>query len=225
MGWEYNKAADTAARKGVARKAKKSTGVKHIRPTISGFAHPDPDKAESMLTRLNLRSNDPLSSGGGSGNSLTAGEIFAALGMGKARVPRVERLVGMAVTSGSNPHVTAGAIADLAYYKHTGNRESWRGIYSAALQLLVSIAVEEGWADAKKDERDRGIMTSCAITAIEDVCAPAPFIGKTMREWSALLGLENHKQWDRKWAARYQHLRGLIQELDMAADEQIRRRV
>lgn len=208
-----------------ARKLK--TGVKHIRPAISGFSHEPPDKAESLLTRLNLRSNDPLSSGsgGGSGNSLTPGEIFAALGMGKVRVPSVERLVGLAVTSGRDPFVTAGAVSHLAYYKHTGDRASWRAIYATALQLLASIAIEDGWSDSKKDERSRGIMTCCAITAIEDVCSPMVFVDKTVREWSSFLGLENHMKWTRKWEARYRKLRGLIQELDIAAEEQIRRRV
>lgn len=202
------------------RAASKSTGVKHIRSTITGFSHPEPDKAEAMLTRLNLRSSDPLSNGGGTGKktALTANDISASFAFETVRVSAVERYVGRAVT--------VSAIYDLAFYKHTGDMTSFRGIKAAAMSILISIAMSEGWNDSTTDDRPRGLIEACAITAIEDICSPAKFIGLSGRRMANILSLPNgHKDWQRKWKSRYEALRHCLQELDIAADEQIKRRV
>lgn len=202
------------------KKPGNGTGVKHIRSTITGFSHPEPDKAEAMLTRLNLRSSDPLSNGGGTGKkaALTANDISASFAFETVRVTAVERYVGRAVT--------VSAIFDLAFYKHTGDAISHRGIKSAAMSVMISQAIEGGWNDSKTDDRPRGIIEACAITAIEDICAPSKFIGLSARRWAAILGLPSgYKDWQRKWGDRYDSLRRCLQELDIAADEQIKRRV
>lgn len=196
------------------------TGVKHIKPTITGFSHPEPDKTESMLTRLNLRSCDPLAAGGGTGKktALTAQDVSAAFAFETVRVSAVEKYVGRSVT--------VSAIFDLAFYRHTGDMISHRGIKAAAMSIMISHAIEGGWNDATSDDRPKGIIEACALTAIEDICSPAKFVGLSGRQMANILNLPSgHKDWQRKWKDRYESLRHCLQELDIAADEQIKRRV
>src|SRR5690606_13676759 len=153
MGWEYNEreARATGDEAPPVRRRRKYQGVKKFRPAMSGFSHPEPDKAEALLTRMNLRSPDPMSSGGGSGKGLTALEIAGAL----------TGIRSKAVAGHIGDQATARAAADLALYKYTGDPGSLRGIRCSGLVLLASIAVEQAWGDAKTDARDRGQMTSC----------------------------------------------------------------
>lgn len=208
----------------MTKEAKKMlrTGVKHIRPTISGFTHDKPDKAESMLTRLNLRSSDPLGAGGGGGGGrpqgITGLDVSAAFAFEMVQVRSVEKYVGKAVTK--------SAIVDLVFYKHTGDMKSFHGIKAAAMSIMIGMAIEKGWNNHKNDDdRPRGIIEACAITVIEDVCAPSRFVGLSARRWASMLGLSGHKDWQRKWETRYGQLRDCLQQLDIAADEQIKRRV
>jgi len=216
MGWEYNEREAAATRENApARRKRTSTGVKHYRPTISGFSHPEPDKAEALLTRINLRSSDPMSSGGGSGKGLTALEIAGALTGIRSRA--VARYIG--------DQATARAAADLALYKYTGDQGSLRGIRSSGLVMLASIAVEQGWGDAKSDGRDRGQMQSCVAVCIEDICSPLQFVGVSARRWARMLGLSSHQDWIRKWDRRYSSLRYCLQELDCAIEATIQRKL
>lgn len=115
---------------------------------------------------------------------------------------------------------------NLCFYKHTGDRISFYSAMRSAMGIMISQAIEEGWnAPDNDDDRPRGIIEACAITAIEDICAPSKFIGLSARRWADLLGLDNHQEWLRKWAGRYEQLRTCLQQLDIAADEQINRRV
>ncbi len=216
MSWNWAPNREKKAA-GKLRTKARSAGVKHVKPTMSGFSHPEPDKAERLMRKLNLHSADPLASGGGSGKGLTGQEVCASFGLTMPAVHSVERYLGRACT------VTA--VFDLAFYKHTGDLRSFRGAKVASLHILVSQAIEDGWSDAKADDRPRGIMESCAIAAVVDVCNPALFADLSARRWAQILGLDSHQQWIRKWKGRYDKLRAAVQELDIAADHQIEKRV
>lgn len=204
------------------KKAGKGTGVKHIKQTISGFTHGKPDKAEMLFTKVNIHSTDLLSGGGGGGksDSPSSMEIFGALGFTMSRIPNVERYISHALA--------AGAVSNLVAYKHQGDLKARYNVQVIALRLLAKVASEQGWINAEQDDRvggPNGVLVSCAMTVIEDICNPQKFIGLSVRQWQHRLGLDNHMQWVRIWEARYSHIRGLVQELDIAAEDHIKRRV
>jgi len=201
------------------RKPGRGSGVKHIRPTISGFAHPPADKSEALLTRLNLRSNDPLSSGGGSGTGLTAGEILSAFAFDLVPVPNVERLIGK--------YRTKLLAQDLMIYKHLGDHSVHPSLVAGVWALSVMVAKREGWSVAHKDDRPLDFMeTILSVVLIEHICAPAVFRDLSDRRWAELLGLPGgHKEWARKWESRYRQIINTVQDAEIAGEEQIRRRV
>ncbi|MDP2141306.1 MAG: hypothetical protein Q8L20_10890 [Gammaproteobacteria bacterium] len=201
------------------RKPGRGTGVKHIRPTISGFSHPPADKSESLLTRLNLRSNDPLSACGGSGTGLTAGEILSAFAFELVPAPNVEKLIGR--------YRTKKLACDLAIYKHLGDFSVHASLVQGVWDVAVAIAKREGWSKAESDSRPLEFLEkSLSVVVIEHICAPAMFRDLSDRRWAQLLDLPGgHREWDRKWESRYRQIINAVQDAEIAGEEQIRRRV
>ncbi len=203
------------------RKRKMRTGVTHFRPTIAGYEHEKPSKVEAMMARVNLRSPDVLSGGGGGGKSasLSSGEILSAFAGASLAVRSVDSKVGA--------NLTKEAIYRLAMYKHTG--EGLNEIHAIAISIMAAIARRDGWLNAEADGRKGGPdgpLARAALTAVLDVCYPQRFVDVSASLWASTLGLPGgHKDWQRKWRSRYDELRGCLQELDSAGEEQINRRI
>lgn len=222
MSWQWNEKNRRSIENGPdhqERARKPSTGVKHVKPTMSGFSHGPADKVESLLQKLNLRSTDPLAAGGGTGKGLTGQDVAAAFGFELPPVPSVEKYLGK--------QMTREAVFNLAFYKHTGDMKAFYGARRAALHIMVEQAIEGEWNRPGDDEnRPAGILMACAIVAVLDVCHPQRFVGLSARRWAGLLGLPgDHKDWQRRWKSRYGSLRAIVQEIDCAADEQVRKSI
>lgn len=222
MSWQWNEKNRRSIENGPdhqERARKPSTGVKHVKPTMSGFSHGPADKVESLLQKLNLRSTDPLAAGGGTGKGLTGQDVAAAFGFELPPVPSVEKYLGK--------QMTREAVFNLAFYKHTGDSKAFLAARRAALHIMVGQALEDGWNRAVDDDnRPSGIIISCAIVSVLDVCHPQRFIGLSGRQMAAILELPSgHVAWQRKWKDRYEKLRAAIQDLEIAADAHIHQSV
>lgn len=211
--WNEDEAFECSTR--VRRVKRKGTGVKKARRTISGYQHQEPTKAEALLARLNIPAQDPsrvtLSA---VLEALSAGEVLAALAFAKPQIPAIVELF----EEGSDMGLKI--VEHLLLYKHTGNEVAYAALRTEVLVLFVSLAVKRGW---NREPRERGILTACAVTAIDDICFPARYVGKSARGWAVQIGLPNHQQWQRVWQRRYLDLRYCLQEADNAINALIER--
>ncbi|MDX1489716.1 MAG: hypothetical protein R3332_00365 [Pseudohongiellaceae bacterium] len=220
MSWAWNKTAkrqvenpDSAPRKS------KSTGVKHISPTVSGFTHAKPCKSEAMGARLNLHgSNLGVGGGGGKGEALTPGEIAAGAYAMNKRPPKVLFEIFSYDTTGRK---AAEAVEQLSYFKHTLDPATGEKLVLTVIHILVHQAVKDGWY---KDTRGRGkgFLRNMVVIAMDDICHPAKYSQSSAREWSRKLLLDNHQSWQRTWSSRYLRFRGILQEMDFCGEETLR---
>ena len=198
---------EVAPRRAVSRS--RGTGVVHVHQTMSGFGRGRPSKAEARMARLNPRTSDPAGgAGGGTQDPLIAGQIAAGFAMGRTPVRSIERLVGATVTR--------RAVYQLALYKHTGDRDAYRTLWNDLLTMIAAVAVDEGWR-----QPPAGRLSSVAHVAIDDICHPGRYLGRTDRQWARRMGLPDHKAWQNTWRRRYQITRSMLQELDSAADAHV----
>ncbi|ALO46586.1 hypothetical protein [Pseudohongiella spirulinae] len=185
------------------------------------FNHAPPSKAEALLQKLNLRSPDYCSPmGGGTGRGLCPGEIAAALALGRPALPRASRFMSY--------ELARKAMASMAMYVHTGDRQSFCHVYYFALNVIagqMAAAATDMKSLAKEVAEHRGAMSACCVMAIDDVSCPRKYRATTDREFARIVGLPNHKLWSRNWKSRYQNIRSVIEELSDTAEQQIKNNV
>lgn len=223
MAWEWNttEKQKTNNPDRVPRRSK-STGVKHVRRTISGYPHERASKSEIMGARMNLHSCSPESFGGGNGDSLSPGEISASQNMNLHPPISAIRLwcdLGQPYTEFA-VRTAKDASKALSDYKHTNDETALQELRLLLLDMFVTQAVRGGWS---QQPRKRGVLTNCVHVVIDDVCCPRKYCALTERAWSRLIDLDNHQQWTRTWKARYQELRRVVQDMDIAGDEALSR--
>lgn len=178
--------------------------------TDDSYTGSRPCRFEQYLSKVSIRSCDLSSQGGGSLGppAITQGEVSAKLA--GLQVPDLRGLV-------ADYEASRGA-EGLIRYKYLGDQSGRSPVVATGMMIATSLAMQNDW-----NLEPRRCLRNCVNVAINDICAPAPYI-KSIREWSTLIGLDNHMQWQRTWSARYRDIRYYIKSLELAAIEHIRRR-
>lgn len=94
-------------------------------------------------------------------------------------------------------------------------RADYREAERLTLQLLISIAVKEGWA---REDRRRGLLTELASDAIEHLFSPigGAVANRSARRWAFILKLEHARVWREVWGPRYAELLHLLADIAQA---------
>src|SRR5690606_38076645 len=78
-------------------------------------------------------------------------------------------------------------------YRQYGDDDCRRALVAFGLQVFAGIAIEQGWDNAQKDERPRGLMTTFVEAAIDEACGwgawsakPSPLVAKWRPRYEAL---------------------------------------
>lgn len=170
---------------------------------LSGYERERCSKAESLSTRLNLRSVDHqnVPSGGGTAR-LEVGEIAAALAMGSKRKGGL-----------------TGPQQNLVIYYYTADPSCRSSAWAYLMIHLADVVLREKWGTRK-----RGILQNMANTALDELLCPPQYRAMSDRAWAGKLGLGNHSQW-RAYRPRYRalvdHAKDVINRADQMLSDQL----
>lgn len=138
---------------------------------------------ERMFVSMNLRGQDPCRIGGGQRSS----DPF---------------LVWGAVSAAKLTAAEEGLIL----YMATGSRTGLAAASTAARHEAYQLRDKQGWQVNKAQ-----LVEAVALTAVYDVCSPATYEHNSNRQWAREIGLEDHKDWPKRWRNRYYLVRGIVQ--------------
>lgn len=191
--------------------------------TSDVYKHAPAGINERRLNRLNLRSTDPGSPGGAGVGQLyiSAGDIAASISLSPPELYETTRYLSR--------EEALQMLDRLLWSKYADDKgaasELWAFVMALSLEVMMRLKPDQK-ALARELREDRGVWSTTARIVIHDVCNPALYANLSDREWARMVKLgENYKAWQSRWRPRYSILRSVLQELDNAINDQVRRRI
>lgn len=163
---------------------RKQLSPQHIRRRLpAGYEHEPAQRWEKLLIRMGLPGLDPGAVKANKGFRHEPHQVWGALAM--AHLP--------------------DEVEALLIYMATGDRRSRAVVYAKILWVLMYWAETERW-----DCRKPGTLDNMSQLLIFDVADPHRYSNLSHRRWATLLGLRDHRDWPRRWYARYMRARYLV---------------
>lgn len=215
------------------RKLQDNPPVRMVSPRLSPWQEERLEKAEALLTKLNISGNDPLATRGTAPSKTTSADVWAALARAALVASRSRDLVSHPTWGQYDEKKLRLLIVELQIYKHAlkpdGQRDnrSHRILFTELLYLLLDRKKAQSW-----DVRKPKIIENMVLAAIRQVADPASMSAShrgreetSARWWAGRLGLSDHKDWITRWQFRYFEFLNDLTALDIYARDEIVRQL